>query len=101
MKSVSIGSYNLVEPSSSRVEGKSWSSVCELVGLISGLTSVKGTTLGTGIAAEGAVVLGTCSLRLCEDGHLLGYTNVGGSLVFPDAGLCLGGTKGGALFFKL
>ena len=59
MKSVSIGSCNLVEASSSRVEGMSWRSVCESVGIISSSTSSKVTTLGTGIDAEGAGVLGT------------------------------------------
>ena len=93
-KSVSIGSCNLAEASSSHVEGTSWSSVCESGCIISSRTSQKGTTLDTGIAAEGAGVSGTCSLRFCEDGNLLGYPNVGGSLGFPDAGLCLGGTKG-------
>ena len=93
MKSVSIGSCNLVEASSSRVEGTSWSSVCESVGIISSSTSSKGTKLGTGIAKEGAGVIGKCSLRLCKDVHLLGYPDVGGSLGFPDAGQCLGGTK--------
>ena len=68
-----------------------------LVGVISSLTSSKGTTLGTGIAVEGASFIGTCSLRFYEDGHSLGYTDVGGSLRFPDAGPCIGGTKGGAL----
>ena len=97
MITVFIGSCNLVEASSSRVEGTSWSSVCESVGIISSSTLSKGTTGGTGIAAEGAGVIGTCSLRFFEDGDLLGYTNVGGSLGFPDAGPCLGGTKGGAL----
>ena len=96
MKSVSFGSCNLVEASSSRVEGKSWRSVCESVGIISSSTSSKGTTLGTGISAEVAGFICTCSLRFCEYGHLLGYPDVGGSLGFPDAGPCLGGTKGGA-----
>ena len=96
MKSVSIGSCNLVEASSSHVEGTSWSSICESVGIISSSTSPKGTTLGTGITAEGAGVIGTCSLRFCEDVHSLGYPGVGGSLGFLDAGPCLGGTKGGA-----
>ena len=97
MKSVSVGSCNLVEASSSRVEGKSWRSVCESVGIISSSTSSKGTTLGTGIASEGAVVIGTFSLRFCEGSHSLRYPDVGGSLGFPCAGPCLGGTKGGAL----
>ena len=97
MKSVSIGSCNLVEASSSHVEGTSWSSICESVGIISSSTSPKGTILGTGFAAEGAGVIGTCSLRFCEDGHSLGYPNVGGSLEFPDAGPCPSGAKGGAL----
>ena len=35
MKSVSIGSLYLVEASSSRVKGTSWSSVCESVGIFS------------------------------------------------------------------
>ena len=96
MKSVSIGSCNLVEASSSHVEGTSWSSVCESVGIISSPTLPKGTILGTGIAAEGAGVICTCSLRFCEDGHSLRYPNVGGSLGFPDAGPCLGGAKDGA-----
>ena len=100
MKSVSIGSCNLVEASSSRVEGTSWSSVCESVGIISSSTSSKGKTLGTGIAVEGDGVIGTCYLRFCDDGHSLGYPDVGGSLGFPVAGLCLGGTKGGALLLQ-
>ena len=95
MKSVSIGSCNLVEASSSHVEGTSWSSVCESVDIISTSTSPKGTQLGMGIDVEEAGVIGTCSLRFCEDGHSLGYPNIGGSLGFPDAGTCLGGTKGG------
>ena len=96
MKSVSIGSCNLAEASSSRVEGTSLSSVYESVGIISSAMSSKGTTLGTGITTEGAGVIGTCYLRLCEDVHLLGYPDVGGSFGFHDAGPCLGGTKGGA-----
>ena len=50
-----------------------------------------------GISSKGAVVIGALSLRFYEDGHSLGYPDVGGSLRFPVAGLCLGGTKGGAL----
>ena len=96
MKSVSIGSCNLVEASSSHVEGTSWGFVCESVGIISSSTSPKVTILGTGISEEGAGFIGSCSLRLCENGHLLRYPDVGGSLVFPDADPCLGGAKGGA-----
>ena len=58
--------------------------------------SSNGTTLVTGIDSKGDGVIGTFSLRFCEDGHSLGYPGVGGSLGFPDAGPCLGGTKGGA-----
>ena len=96
MKSLSIVSCNLTEASSSHVKGMSWSSVCESVGIISSLTSPKGTILGTGIYAEGAGIIVTCSLRFCEDGQSIGYPDVGGYLGFHGAGPCLGGAKGGA-----
>ena len=59
--------------------------------------SSNGTTLVTGIDSKGDGVIGTFSLRFCEDGHYLRYPYVGGSLVFPDAGTSLGGSYGGAL----
>ena len=57
MKSVSIGSCNLVEASSSHGKGTSWSSVCESVGIISSLTSPKGKTLGMEVLRKGLVSL--------------------------------------------
>ena len=54
------------------------------------------TTLGTGTDSKGASIIGAFSLILCEDGHSLGYPNVGGSLGFPNAGPFLGGSDGEA-----
>ena len=55
----------------------------------------KGTTLGMGIDSKGAGVIDAFSIRLCEDGHSLGYPDVCGSLGFPYAGPLLGGSDGG------
>ena len=52
--------------------------------------------LGTGIASKGANVIGALSPRLCEDGHCLGYPNVGAPLGFTNAGPFLSVSDGGA-----